>query len=241
MVSGSRTDSPSQVSVVIPAAGSGTRLGLGRAKQFMDLCGKPVLAVTLNRFQECDLVDGIVVVIPQSDLDYCLREIVDRYSLSKVCKVIVGGQRRQDSVRKGVEALNNRCRWVLIHDGVRPFVTHELLEKVIRAARQFRAVITGLPIKETVKEIDNRGKVLRSVDRRRLWLIQTPQIFRWQDINLAHQEALAHDWQEATDDAFLMERMGIPVKIIEGEQDNIKVTTPQDLELARLLLSKHSL
>jgi 2-C-methyl-D-erythritol 4-phosphate cytidylyltransferase len=101
-------------------------------------------------------------------------------------------------------------------------------------------VITGLPVKETVKEIDSKGRVLRSIDRKDLWLIQTPQVFRWEDIHLAHQKAMKHGWDEATDDAFLIEKMGIPVKIIKGEDDNIKITTPQDLDIARFLMSKRS-
>jgi 2-C-methyl-D-erythritol 4-phosphate cytidylyltransferase len=241
MVSQDSTDFPNQVVAVIPAAGSGARMGLSRAKQFVDLCGKPVLAVTLSHFQECDLVDKTVVVIPHDDVDYCLREIVDRYGLTKVFKVIAGGESRQDSVRRGVEAVANCCRWVLIHDGVRPLVTRGLLARVIKAARRFRAVITGLPIKETVKEVDSQGRVLRSIDRRRLWLIQTPQVFRWEDINLAHQQALINGWEEAPDDAFLIEKMEIPVKIIQGMEQNIKVTTPQDLELARFIISRQSL
>ena len=240
MVSQNSTDFPNQVIAVIPAAGSGIRMGLRKAKQFIDLCGKPLLAVTLSHFQRCNLVDRIVVVVSQGDVDYCLRQIVDRHKLSKVFKVIVGGKRRQDSVRKGVEAVTNCGGWVLIHDGVRPLITNGLLERVIKAAKDFKAVITGLPVKETVKEIDSQGRVLRSIDRRHLWLIQTPQIFRWKDINLAHQEALRHDWEEATDDAFLIEKLGIPVKIIQGEEDNIKVTTPQDLEIAQFLISKGS-
>lgn len=229
-----------QVVAIIPAAGIGARMGFEKAKQFMDLCGKPILAVTLSHFQKCNLVDKIVLVVSQDDVDYCKREIVDRYKLSKVFKVIVGGKRRQDSVRNGVEAVADSCRWVLIHDGVRPLVTNGLIERVIKVAKDFRAVITGLPVKETVKEIDGQGSVLRSVDRSQLWLIQTPQIFRWEDINLAHQEAVKHGWEEATDDAFLIEKMGIPVKIIEGEVNNIKVTTPQDLDIARFLISKKS-
>ena len=229
-----------QVVAIIPAAGIGARMGFEKAKQFIDLCGKPILAVTLSHFQKCNLVDKIVLVVSQDDVDYCKREIVDRYKLSKVFKVIVGGKRRQDSVRNGVEAVADSCRWVLIHDGVRPLVTNGLIERVIKVVKDFRAVITGLPVKETVKEIDGQGSVLRSVDRSQLWLIQTPQIFRWEDINLAHQEAVKHGWEEATDDAFLIEKMGIPVKIIEGEGNNIKVTTPQDLDIARFLISKTS-
>jgi 2-C-methyl-D-erythritol 4-phosphate cytidylyltransferase len=231
---------PYQVIAIIPAAGIGARMGLTKAKQFIDLCGKPILAVTLSHFQRCNLIDRIVTVVSQKDIDYCKRDIVDRYKLSKVFKVIIGGKRRQDSVRKGLEAVANSCKWVLIHDGVRPLVTTELLERVIKTAKDFRAVITGLPVKETVKEIDNQGRVIRSVDRRHLWLIQTPQIFRWEDIHMAHQKSLTHDWEEATDDSFLIEKMGIPVKIIEGEEDNIKVTTSQDLDMARFLISKKS-
>jgi len=205
---------------IIPAAGIGARMGSNKPKQFIDLCGKPILAVTLSHFQQCNLVDKIVVVVSKDDVDYCSREIVDRYKLNKVFNVIVGGKRRQDSVRKGLEAVDDLCRWALIHDGVRPLVTTELIEKVIKAAKKFRAVITGLPVKETVKELDDQSMVLRSVDRSQLWLIQTPQM--------------------ATDDAFLIEKMGIPVKIIEGEENNIKVTTPRDLDIARFLMSKKS-
>ena len=225
---------------IIPAAGIGARMGSNKPKQFIDLCGKPILAVTLSHFQQCNLVDKIVVVVSKDDVDYCRREIVDRYKLNKVFNVIVGGKRRQDSVRKGLEAVDDLCRWALIHDGVRPLVTTELIEKVIKAAKKFRAVITGLPVKETVKELDDQSMVLRSVDRSQLWLIQTPQIFRFEDINLAHQKAIKDGWEEATDDAFLIEKMGIPVKIIEGEENNIKVTTPRDLDIARFLLSKRS-
>lgn len=229
-----------KVIAVIPAAGSGTRMGLTKSKQFIDLCGKPILAVTLGHFQKCDLVGKIVVVVSEDDVEYCLSEIVERYGLSKVIKVIAGGERRQDSVRKGVEAVANSCRRILIHDGVRPLVTSELIERVIKAAKKCRAVITGVPVKNTLKEVDTQGRVVRSVDRMRLWAIQTPQIFRSEDIHLAHQKALKGGWEGATDDAYLVEKMDIPVEVIEGEETNIKVTTPKDLELARLLISKKS-
>jgi 2-C-methyl-D-erythritol 4-phosphate cytidylyltransferase len=232
-------DLPNQVIAIIPAAGIGARMGSNKAKQFIDLCGKPILAVTLNHFQKCSLVDKIVVVVSEDDVDYCRQEIVDRYKQSKVCEVVAGGKRRQDSVRKGLEAID-LCRWVLIHDGVRPFVTPELIEKVIMTAKKFRAVITGFPVKETIKELDEQGMVLRSVHRDHLWLIQTPQIFQFEDLSLAHKKAIEDGWEEATDDAFLIEKMGIPVKIIKGEENNIKITTPRDLDIARFLMSKKS-
>jgi len=229
-----------QLIAIIPAAGIGARMGSNKAKQFIDLCGKPVLAVTLSHFQECKLVDKIVVVVSKDDVEYCKREIVERYKQKKVFKIVAGGKRRQDSVRKALEAVGDLCRWVLIHDGVRPLVTTELIEKVIKAKEKFRAVITGLPVKETVKELDAQGMVLRSIYRSQLSLIQTPQIFQFEDLNLAHQKAIRERWEEATDDAFLIEKMGIPIKIIKGEENNIKVTTPRDLDIARFFLSKKS-
>jgi len=121
-----------------------------------------------------------------------------------------------------------------------PIVTKDIIQKVISAAQSFRAVTTGLPITESIKEVDSQGRILRSIDRSDLWLIQTPQIFKREDIHLAHQEALKQGWEEATDDAFLVEKMGIPVKIIKGEESNIKVTTHHDLQIARFLMSNKS-
>ena len=216
------------------------RMGLQEAKQYLEIGGKPLLVHTLRTFQECYSVDSIVIVVPEKDVDYCLHQIVQRYQLSKVCKVINGGERRQDSVRNGIEAVPDSCRWVLIHDGVRPFVSIELIEKLIKAARRYRAVITGLPVTETIKRVDSKGNVLKTIERSDLWLMQTPQIFSREDIHLAHQEALKRGWTEATDDASLVEKVGISAKIIEGEERNIKITTPHDLQVARFLLSTES-
>ncbi len=227
---------PYQTIAVVPAAGFGVRMGEKKAKQFLELCGKPILAVTLDHLQRCDLIDRIVVVAPEVDINYCRREIVEKYNLSKVLRVVSGGRRRQDSVRRGIETVADSCKWVLIHDGVRPLVTDDLIRRVVEAAKDFRAVIPGLPIAETVKEIDDHGIVLRSIDRSRLWSIQTPQIFRWDDISLAHKEAITQSWEDATDDSFLIEKIGIPVNIIKGEKHNMKITTPQDLDMARSLM-----
>jgi 2-C-methyl-D-erythritol 4-phosphate cytidylyltransferase len=225
-----------QVIAVIPAAGSGTRMGSSRPKQFMDLCGKPMLAVTLERFQRCDLVDGIVLVVSGADITYCTSEIVNRYGLSKVTIVVAGGQRRQESVRNGIEAVSNSSTRILIHDGARPLVTPELIERVIKGSRRYRAVIPGIPLKDTLKEVDSRGRVVKTVERAALWVIQTPQIFQGEDIRAAHKKAREEDWEGVTDDAFLIEKMGIPVDVIEGEDTNIKITTMKDLDLARSFL-----
>jgi len=226
-----------QVIAVIPAAGSGTRMGSSRPKQFMDLCGKPMLAVTLERFQKCDLVDGIVVVVSEQNIAYCTSEIVERYGLSKVTTVVPGGQRRQESVRNGIGAVSDSSTRILIHDGARPLVTAELIERVVKASWRYRAVIPGIPLKDTLKEIDSRGRVVKTVERGALWVIQTPQIFQGEDIRAAHEKAREEDWEGVTDDAFLIEKMGIPVDVIEGEDTNIKITTMKDLDLARSFLS----
>lgn len=224
-----------KVVAVVPAAGAGLRMAAERAKQFLDLDGKPLLAVTLEALQRSPLIDGIVPVVPTKDVDFCCRAIVEAYGLSKVRSVVAGGGRRQDSVRLGIEASGGRFGLVLIHDGVRPCIGPQLIERAVAAARRHRAVITGMPAKETVKEVDAGGRVTGTYDRRRVWLIQTPQVFRYEDIMAAHQRAEAEGWEEMTDDALLMERTGIPVTAVLGSEDNIKVTTPHDLALALFL------
>jgi 2-C-methyl-D-erythritol 4-phosphate cytidylyltransferase len=209
-----------------------------RAKQFLDLDGVPLLAVTLKPFQSCPDVHAIILVVPSADVDLCRKEIVERFKLDKVTKVVPGGKRRQDSVRLGLEATEGRYGLVMIHDGVRPMIGEELIERVVAEARTNRAVITALPVKETIKEVNNHREVVKTYDRQRVWLVQTPQVFRYKDILAAHQEALREEWEEASDDSLLVERMGISVKVVEGSEKNIKVTTPHDLEVARFLLNQ---
>jgi len=220
---------------IIPAAGSGIRMESKRAKQFLSLDGKPILALTLEPFQE-STVDAIILVVPLDDLEYCKKEIVERFGFTKVKKIVPGGKWRQDSVRFGLEATEGKYDLVLIHDGVRPLIKKRLIERVIKEAMTNRAVITALPAKETVKEVNELRDVVKTYDRERVWMVQTPQAFRYQDILNAHHKALKQGWEEATDDALLVEKSGITVKVVEGSEKNIKVTTPDDLELARFLL-----
>lgn len=227
-----------KTAAIIPAAGSGVRMGTDRAKQFLDLDGKPILAMTLEKFQACPSIDIIILVVPSDDVEYCQREIIGRYHLTKVKKVIAGGERRQDSVRLGIEASGGHYGLVLIHDGVRPLIPPTLIERIMAAAKEHRAVITALPAKETVKEIDEKGQVIKTYDRRKIRLVQTPQVFRYGDILMAHRRAVQEGWREATDDALLAEKVGISVKVIEGSENNIKVTTTHDLELVRFLMGK---
>ena len=232
----SKKSSLTKTVAVIPAAGSGTRMGSDRAKQFLELDGMPLLAVTLKTFQCCPHVNAIILVVPPADTDKCRKEIVERFGLDKVIEVVPGGKRRQDSVRLGLEAANGGYGLAVIHDGVRPLIDKDFIGRVVTAARTHRAVITGVPVKETIKEVNSRREVLNTLDRGRLWLIQTPQVFCYEDILTAHQEALRKGWEEATDDSLLIEKIGIPVKMVEGLEKNIKVTTPHDLQVARFLL-----
>lgn len=233
-----RLSSSTRTVAIIPAAGSGLRMKSERAKQFLDIDGKPLLAATLMPFELCGAVDSIIVVVPLEHVDFCRKEIVEKLGFNKVQEVVAGGKKRQESVRLGLEAAKGDYGLALIHDGVRPVITKKDIEKIIDAAKTHGAVITGLPAKETVKEVDSISKVVSTYDRKRVWLIQTPQVFPYEEILAAHQKAFDEGWDEATDDSVLMEKMGFPVTVVEGPEQNIKVTTPNDLELARFFLSK---
>jgi len=214
-------------------------MGAGRAKQFLEIQDKPVLALTLEKFQACPLVDSITLVVPLAEIDFCKREILDKFRLDKVKNVVPGGERRQDSVRLGLEASSGGdYELAVIHDGVRPFIDISLIERAIKTARDHRAVIAALPAKDTVKKVDQAGFVTGTYERKDIWLVQTPQVFRFKDIMSAHEKAVSEGWDDVTDDASLIEKQGIPVKVILGSEYNIKITTPHDMELGRLFLDK---
>lgn len=225
---------------IIPCAGSGVRMGAGRAKQFLEIQDKPILAMTLEKFQACPLIDSITLVVPMADIDFCKKEIVERYKFDKVDKIILGGERRQDSVRFGLEASGGDYELVVIHDGVRPFIDIALIEKAIKATRDNKAIITALPAKDTVKKVNQAGFVTETYERKGIWLVQTPQVFRFKDIMTAHEKAISEGWDDVTDDASLIEKLGIRVKVIPGSEYNIKITTPHDMELASLFFAKTS-
>jgi len=223
---------------IVPAAGIGVHMGANRPKQFLEVNGMPILALTLRTFQDCGAVDRVIVVAPEEDVEYCRGDIVGHFGLDKVMEVVAGGERRQDSVRLGLEVAGEDFDLVVIHDGVRPLVKGELLEKVVLAAGKYGAAVAGLPARETVKEVDEGGLVVRTLDRSGIWLIQTPQAFSTEILRKAHERAQREGWSEATDDAALVERLGVPVKIVRGSERNIKVTTPLDLEMVRFLLER---
>ena len=223
---------------VIPAAGAGIRMGAEGPKQFLLLNGRPILAVTLEAFERCPVIETVVLVVPGDAVSACEREFLEGRSPTKVRRVVPGGARRQDSVRLGVEACPPESDLVVVHDGVRPLVRADLIERTVDAAREHGAAVAALPARETVKQVRDGAWVERTLERQSLWLVQTPQAFLRADLLAAHQRALDEGWEEMPDDASLVERAGHPVRVVDGAEDNIKVTTPNDLEVARFLLGR---
>jgi 2-C-methyl-D-erythritol 4-phosphate cytidylyltransferase len=220
---------------VIVSAGKGLRFMEGKKKQFTFLEGRPILAHTLEKFETCPLIRSVRLVVGQEDMDYCLEEIVEKYRFQKVSKIVPGGKWRQESVKNGIDALPKDTDIVPIHDGVRPLITQAMIEDSIHAAVRFGAVVLATPVKETIKMSNPDGTVLKTLDRESLWQIQTPQTFQINVIREAHNQAIA-DGFVGTDDASLVERLGVKVHILPGSHTNIKITTPEDFVLASLFL-----
>ena len=228
-----------KVTAVIVSAGIGQRFMDGKKKQFLPLAGKPVLAHTLDPFERCPLVNAVVLVVGQEDMDFCLKEIVEKYQYKKISRIVPGGKTRQESVKNGVGAVPEDVEMVVIHDGVRPFVTREMIEESVRSAIRFQAVVVATPVKDTIKTVDAEGSIRETLDRNSLWQVQTPQTFRTRIIRDALRKA-AEDGFLGTDDASLVERMGINVHVVQGSYANIKITTPEDLLLATFLLQANN-
>ena len=216
------------VGAVIVAAGSSRRMG-GVDKLAAPLAGRPLLAHTVLAFAEHAQVQALVVAVSESnqtEVEALLEDVAPEV------RVVRGGARRRDSVRAGLGVLP-RCEYVVVHDGARPLVTAELIDAVLAGAREKEAAICAVPVADTVKQVDNYGFARRTLDREGLWLAQTPQAFRLELLLRAH----AASAEDVTDDAQLVERLGLPVRIVAGSTRNIKVTTPADLALAEALLT----
>lgn len=226
----------SHVTAVIPAAGQGTRMGTVINKQFLPLQGKPVLAHTLDIFQRCPAIQNIVVVAAAKEVDNC-RELVNRFGLSKVISIVPGGKERLNSVAKGLSQIPSECTLVVVHDGARPLLLPNHLMDVIRMAEETGAAVLTVPVKDTLKVVGKDLFVKETPDRAAIWAVQTPQAFKKEIIMDCYRRAL-DDKVTGTDDASLVERYGHQVKIVIGNYENIKITTPEDLELAELLLKR---
>lgn len=226
---------------VIPAAGSGTRLGGTTPKQFLEIAGAPILIHTLRRFEQCTDIDAIVVALPESEIN-SFSEKAAAFGLRKPLKIVSGGRERSDSI---LNALNAAADWhpeiVVVHDAVRPFVTVAQISAVIERAREVGAAILAIASTDTIKEVEN-GIIVCTLDRRRIYRAQTPQAFRYDLLRSANEHARAAELPSAllTDDSLLVERLGHPIAVIEGAPDNLKITTPDDLILAEKLFMQES-
>jgi 2-C-methyl-D-erythritol 4-phosphate cytidylyltransferase len=220
---------------VIVGAGEGKRMGATARKQFVKIAGRPIIAYTLDVFEKTPLVDHMVIVVPRDAIDWVRDDIVEAYGYKKVHAIVYGGETRQESVYNGLKALKPGTETVLVHDAVRPLVSETLIRRVMDAARTTGAAITAVPPKETVKRVES-GDIVGTLDRRLLWLAQTPQCFRFDLIMNAHTRAAAEKI-EATDDAALLETSGIKVAVAVGSYSNLKMTSPEDLPMFEYFLA----
>jgi len=231
-----------KVIAIVPAAGRGERFHPSIRKTFVEVAGVPLLIYTLKRLHEIKPITEIIPVLREGDMEKGL-ELIEAHNLSKIKRIAPGGEERQDSIYNALRLIREvedstlRDGLVLIHDGVRPLIFAGLIEKLLHDIKGVDGVALGLPVKETLKEVDARMFVLSTVTREKLWAIQTPQVFPVRVIKKAYDRAYK-DGFYATDDAALVERIGGKVKIIAGSPFNIKVTTPEDLEMVEYLLSK---
>lgn len=205
-------------------------------KQYIFLKEKSILAYTIEKFDNNEYIDEIIIVAREEEKQYCHDEVVKKYGFKKVANIVGGGAERQDSVYKGLLSVNNLCNIVLIHDGVRPFIRDKDIINSINGAIKHKACVIGTPVKDTIKTVDIYKDIIDTPNRNTLWAVQTPQSFAYDIILEAYKEAIKNRII-ATDDSMLVEKLGYKVKIIEGSYSNIKITTPEDLKLAELLLT----
>ncbi|MBR2852406.1 MAG: 2-C-methyl-D-erythritol 4-phosphate cytidylyltransferase, partial [Anaerotignum sp.] len=221
---------------VIVAAGKGKRMGTDISKQFLPLCGKEILTHTVEVFEKADRIRDIVLVTGTDSLQD-VQDMVWEYGWQKVISVVAGGKERQDSVWNGLQAVSEDTEIVLIHDGVRPFVTEEILDLSIETAVEMGGCAAGVPAKDTIKVCNSENIAVDTPDRSTLWQIQTPQTFRKELIVKAYEQAKAEGFL-GTDDASLAENSGYSVKVIMGSYRNIKITTKEDLLIGEAFLKE---
>lgn len=227
-----------RIGVVIPAAGNGKRMGTTQPKQFLSLCGKPILVHTLDVFHRIPEIDVIIIAIPANSQAE-IKKMLTSHRLDTATILVEGGEHRQDSVYNAIRSMKEHAvEIVLVHDAVRPFITPELVYSLLDAAKSFGAAIPVVRPKETIKKSSDNGFIESSNPRDSLWVVQTPQAFRFDLLSRALEKAYA-DKYYGTDEAMLVERLGAKVKTVESTYKNIKITTMEDLDLAELWLQKN--
>lgn len=226
-----------KISAIVLAAGKGSRMKSDIQKQFMLLGDYPVVYYSLAAFENSP-VDEILLVTGEKDIPYCRQEIVERYGFRKVAAVIAGGKERYESVYKGLCSLKD-CSYVIVHDGARPFVTDRMIRDSLSEVKRSRACTVGVPVKDTIKIVDEEMKGVATPDRKTLWQIQTPQTFEYALLRHAYDTMLRTGNTHVTDDTMIVEQYeNISVKVLEGGYFNLKITTPEDLKFAEIFLGK---
>lgn len=239
------------------SAGSGKRMGTSIAKQYLDLNGKPIICYALETFEKSSLIDEVILVVGEDSLDFARKEIVEKFGYRKVKQIIIGGTERYLSVRNALQAMRcheqtkdencgpNQDGYVFIHDGARPFVSEKILQNVYEGVVKYDAVCVGVPVKDTIRIVDEEGFSKETPDRAHLYAVQTPQAFTIPIIQKAYEklDALMEmpdtGYPAITDDAMVVEKLlGRKVKMIPGAYENIKITTPEDMEVAKVFLNR---
>ena len=230
---------------IVLAAGQGSRMNSDVAKQYIELKGKPVLYYSLKRFEE-SFINEIILVVPENDIDYVKENIVEKYSIKKVSRIIAGGKERYHSVYEGLKAID--CAdFVFIHDGARPLIKTKTIETAYAVAISNKSAVVAVPVKDTVKKVNFTGIISETLEREKLWAMQTPQVFEFTSIKNAYEKAISEEsgFKERkiklTDDAMVMEQFGgMGVHISQGDYTNIKITTQEDLLLAEFYMNNGS-
>ena len=224
-------------SVVIVAAGQGRRMKLDINKMYFIIKGKAVLARAIEVFENCSLINEIIVVVNESEADICREDIIEKYRFKKVKSLVYGGEKRQDSVFNGLKEVSSNSTFVIIHDGARPFISSEIIEDSINTAKKFGASCVAVPAKDTIKVSDDQDFLCHAFKRPNIWVVQTPQTFKYEIIFKAHENA-NNNGIISTDDTGIVEKIGIKSKIVTGNYDNIKITTREDLTVAEHIINK---
>lgn len=225
----------SKYTAIVLAGGSGKRMGQDTPKQYLPLAGKPLLYYPLRAFEQ-SRVDEIVLVVAAGDEEYCRREFVERYHLTKVTAIVAGGAERYDSVYNGL--LQASGDYVLVHDGARAFITEEIIHATMDKVEKCHACVVAVPLKDTIKEVNGEGIVQGTPDRSKLWTVQTPQAFLREKLLSSYNIIRSREMTDITDDAMIVERAGNgPVEVVLGSYENIKITTPEDLLYGEAILA----
>ncbi len=222
--------------IVLAAAGQGKRMGVGMNKQFIPLNNKPILMHTLEKFYSKSWIDEIVIVAHPDEMEQ-MKQMIQALNMKRRIEIVPGGNERQESIYNGLSYIHSE--FIMVHDGARPFIDSTMLDRLYESLQHLDAVVVGVPVKDTIKVIDNMNQIRHTPDRKSLWAVQTPQAFRLSVLKEAYQKAKENNFF-GTDDASLVERLGIHVTIIEGSYRNIKITTPDDLILAQAIIDHWS-